>query len=1189
MLRIAMMLLALVTGACAAAAVPEIPRLRLIGVADGLPSSSVMGLAVDRAGYLWIATTDGLARYDGVGMRVWRHVPDDPRSLPGNYVAVVHVDAQDRVWVAIEGRGLSVLDADLDGFRHYRQSDDPRIGSDDVWAIASRGDELWFGTFGGGLHRMGAAAADGERPITRFMPDDADERSMPASTVLSLEFDARGRLWVGTTAGLAQWDGRGFDRPLIPDGAASQLIYSLSADGDAMWVGATSGLYRRNTDGRWTRPSWSAMFGAPNSVLDVVSDPDGQHWVASNHNLWRVGPGTVPTPVPIGAKGPSQPMYQLLRQANGAMWFPVPGVGLGYLRPDWRRLAQLSRADDGLQAELYRGVATSASGGVWLVGSRGELDLLAPDGTSQTAGPLVQAQMEGRKPTSIVEDRQGRIWIGHARALLRVDRDGEVLEWRPGQPDAPLLGQIDLMRIAPDGSLWLSSAGHGIQQRDTHTGAVLATIPAGPDHGLGVGDLETMDFDAAGALWIAGDDGLARLDAATGRFSPVSGIVSGDRVFGFAFDGSDSLWLQQLVGLERYARRGAGWVLVDRVGAAEGVPSVQGSGLLIDRNGMVWLSSLRGLFRWNPQTRHLRRFGLPDGLSSQEFVDRTMLLTADGVLVSALADGGVVLLDTLAPDHAALQPALLWNQAEVRRDGAWTVLDTASELTLAPQDRELRVQLRLLAFDDVQANRYFTRLDGYDRDWVAQGASGERVFAGLAPGRYTLQARAVDAAGNAAAGPSLHFRVQPPWWRTAWALAGFIAAALLLLAWTAMAYRDRLRRRHAWQRAEHEREVTREASLAKTRFLATLGHEVRTPMTGVLGMSELLLGTSLDPRQRGYTEAIRGAGEHLLRLVNDALDLARIESGKLELSVQPFDLRKLVAEVTALMAPLARQRALEFKVELADSAPRGLLGDCVRVRQILLNLLGNAIKFTEHGRVTLRIAGLPEQVDPASARPGGGVLIEVADTGPGLNEEQRSRLFRRFEQAEGNRTAERYGGSGLGLAICQELALAMDGRINVDSAPGAGARFSVMLPLPGVRLSPAAPPARSAAAASPAALALLLVEDDPTVAAVVAGLLHAQGHRVTHAAHGLAAMAEAATATFDAALLDLDLPGIDGFALARRLRIQGFGQPLIAITARADADAEPDALAAGFDGFVRKPVTGAMLAKLLDDCVGSVA
>jgi signal transduction histidine kinase len=415
---------------------------------------------------------------------------------------------------------------------------------------------------------------------------------------------------------------------------------------------------------------------------------------------------------------------------------------------------------------------------------------------------------------------------------------------------------------------------------------------------------------------------LARLDPASGRFSPVPGVAVGDRVFGFAFDGDDALWLQRLMGLERYERRGERWIRVDHVGAAEGVPNVEGSGLVVDRGGMVWLSSLRGLFRWDPQTRHLRRFGLADGLSSHEFVDRTLVLTTGGVLVSALADGGLVLLDTLAPDQAALRPSLVWDQVEVRRDGAWTALPTIAELALAPQDRELRVQLRLLAFDDVQANRYFTRLDGYDRDWVAQGASGERVFAGLAPGDYTLHARAVDAAGNPATLPPLRFSVQPPWWRTPWALAGCIAAGLLLLAWLAMEYRDRLKRRHAWLRAEHEREVTREASLAKTRFLATLGHEVRTPMTGVLGMSELLLGTPLDARQRGYTESIRGAGEHLLRLVNDALDLARIESGKLELNVQPFDLRALVADVVALMAPLAHQRGEFRRAEMAgfDSA-----------------------------------------------------------------------------------------------------------------------------------------------------------------------------------------------------------------------------------------------------------------------------
>ena len=347
-----------------------------------------------------------------------------------------------------------------------------------------------------------------------------------------------------------------------------------------------------------------------------------------------------------------------------------------------------------------------------------------------------------------------------------------------------------------------------------------------------------------------------------------------------------------------------------------------------------------------------------------------------------------------------------------------------------------------MLFRSPQSNRYYSRVDGFDHGWVAHGASGERVFSGLAPGHYRLRLRAADAAGSRSAEQVLRFRVLPPWWRTPWALCGFAGFAMLLLWSAADAYRARLRQRHDWNLAEAKRDLAEQASQAKTHFLATLGHEVRTPMTGVLGMSELLLGTQLDARQRGYAESIRNAGNHLLRLVNDALDLARIEAGKLQLDAHPFGVPALTEDVTGLMGPVAQRRGLRFDHRIDDDVPTVLHGDPLRIKQILLNLLGNAIKFTEHGRVGLRIRALAPQ----------GVCFEVSDTGPGLNDEQKSRLFRRFEQAEGNRTAARYGGSGLGLAISQELAAAMGGRIEVDSTPGQGTCFRVELPLPGASM-----------------------------------------------------------------------------------------------------------------------------------------
>jgi signal transduction histidine kinase/CheY-like chemotaxis protein/sugar lactone lactonase YvrE len=955
------------------------------------------------------------------------------------------------------------------------------------------------------------------------------------------------------------------------------LVFSLTADGEALWAGTSTGPWRRGGDGRWVAPSWAPMFELPNAMMALARDRDGQFWIGSQRGLWRTRADGIPVPVHENGPGINKAVASLLLQPDGALWAPIPGIGLGYLRADWRQLAQFARSTDGLTGALYRGVTPALHGGVWLASNVGAPERLAADGSVEHLPPAAIEALHATKLAAVVEDPRGVLWAGERGVLVRIDGDGRVRRWKPSDPLDPILHGLDILRIAPDGSLWLSSSGGGVQQRDSASGKVLRSLPA-DSHGLGSADTEAMAFAPDGALWIAGDRGVSLWHRQRGRFEPVAAMGDG-RVYALAFDGADTLWLSRLTGLEQYRRIDGAWRGSARAGPEVGIPAVEAAGMVIDRGHRVWLSTTRGLFRWDPANRHLHRIGVQDGLSSQEFEARSITLTDAGVLAATTSDGGVVLVDTTAPDPAPAQPDLRIDQVAVRREGRWQPLPAAGAIELPPQLRELRVRTRLLAYADPLANRYDSRLEGYDRDWVGQGASGERIFSGLQPGDYVLHLRASDAAGNRSQEQVLRWRVLPPWWRTPWALAGLAALVALLLWWAAAAYRQRLKQRHALQLIAHERELAEQASLAKTRFLATLGHEVRTPMTGVLGMSELLLGTRLDARQRGYTESIRRAGNHLLRLVNDALDLARIEAGKLDLDAQPFALHALLAEVVALQAPVARQKGLRFVQQVEAGVPGALLGDAMRIKQVLLNLVGNAIKFTERGEVGLRVAALSPH----------GVRFTISDTGPGLDAGQQARLFQRFEQAEGMRTAARHGGSGLGLAISQELAAAMGGRIAVDSAPGAGARFIVDLPLPATDDAPvaaAAVPVPQPGAAR--ALRLLLVEDDPTVAEVIAGLLQAQGHRVVHAAHGLAALAEATDAAFDVALLDLDLPGMDGLALARALRARGFVAALLAITARADAGAEPQARAAGFDGFLRKPLTGAMLAEAIELAAAAV-
>ena len=1170
-MRLQVWLLGLCLACCAAAhaAVPEIPRFRVLGAADGLPNTTIPALARDRAGYLWVATHDGLARYDGVGFKAWRHDPEDPASLPGNIVQAMHIDARDRIWVATENGGVSMMGADRKGFRHYRLAEHPQMGSDDVFAITSRGDALWFGGFGGGLCRL-----DADGKFTHFSASETDAESLPSDDVLSLAFDGKGVLWIGTIAGLANFDGHAVRRVAFPQGRLP-VVYSLAADGSNLWVGTSDGMYRREATGGWTSPAWSPMFARPNAVITMINTDDGEYWLGGQGGLWRTEGEGAPAPVDFdtSGNGVTRLVQTLLRQPDGGLWVPIKSRGLGYLRSDWRRIAAISAAQ-GLGGGLYRGIAPGTSGRVWLVSDKGFIERL-DTGTGEIETNTWHQQELGKlKFQSVLEDRHGRLWLGHREGLARLDLSSHGLKSWPrgaGKDATPDTGPVDWLVQTADGSVWLSSLGGGLQRRDGESGAVLDDIAAGSGHGLTALDTEMIMAGPDGALWLAGAQGLLRWEQAARRFLPVPGI-GGERVYSFTFQDSTHLWLHRLSGLELWRGDARGWQREKRLAAAEGVPSVESTGLEVDAGKRLWLATRRGLFRIDQQSGQVRNFGVRDGLLSQEFNDRALFITDDGVLAGSAIDGSVVLLDTRLADPVAVAPGLVLDSIQVSRDDRAISLPDSGGFELQPGDHELQISARLLSFEDPLANRYRSRLQGFDKDWVDQGASGERVFSTLPAGRYVLRVQAFDAAGNASPERTLDFRVLPPWWRSGWGIVLFALLALLLLGSVGALYRRRVRTRTVWQLNEQKRELAEQASLAKTRFLATLGHEVRTPMTGVLGMSELLLATPLDEKQRGYTHAIQNAGSHLLRLVNDALDIARIEAGKLELQQQDFDLRGLIDEVVELTAPMAEQRGLAFADEIVAGTPGALQGDPVRVRQILLNLLGNAIKFTERGGVTLRVS-------PASPQ---GVCFEIADTGPGINEEQQARLFQRFEQAEGARTAARYGGSGLGLAICQELALAMGGRIHVRSTPGVGTCFTVELPL---AVSTRAPESRSRIVASSAIeskpLRILLVEDDPTVAEVIASLLRARGHDVVHAAHGLAALAQTNAHAFDIALLDLDLPGLDGLALARQLRAQAFTAPLVAVTARADADAETLARAAGFDGFLRKPVTGEMLAEAI--------
>ena len=579
--------------------------------------------------------------------------------------------------------------------------------------------------------------------------------------------------------------------------------------------------------------------------------------------------------------------------------------------------------------------------------------------------------------------------------FYRVRTDGDWVQFGPGAEfELPDVAISDIEHAADGGhwiGLWNVGAAHI---------AVDGTIEIYDRTRLGLeGNVHDL-LPLADALWVATGFGLARVDLDTGESERISLVPEFPNT-----------------AVQRLA-----------VGA-----------------GRIWAATTRGLVAIDEDTGALTRFRTSDGLAVDEFFARSGAEGADGRVYF----GGLGGLVSFRPEEVQLAS----RPPRTAFTGAWvddeSVLLT-DPLVVPPEASSLR--LRFLAADhhNAEANRFRWRLAGRDEDWGPVQAEPFAQLTGLAPGDYRFEVQAANTNGLWNLEPrAIGVHVLPAWWQTLWGqLLALVLAAGLVVAWSRLQTRWIRQRNRALQaEVARQTEALKRANDAKSAFLANMSHEIRTPMNAIMGMTRLALSTELSEVQRDYLQKSRAASDSLLEIIDDVLDLSKIEAGHLELERVRFRLDDVLQRLAAIFSMQAGEKGLELVFSVAPGVAQEMEGDPYRLNQVLVNLLGNAIKFTQAGEVVLEVA-----VEPA---PSGATCLRFAvrDTGIGMSERERKRLFPPFTQADES-TTRRFGGTGLGLTITRQLIEYMDGEIEVESTPGEGttvrftATFGAVAPAP---------------------------------------------------------------------------------------------------------------------------------------------